>query len=234
MPAPRRRSPASAPPPTYSPPRWARSSGSVSLTTRPEQLVHPLGLLERLVGLAAHHLELLARDLHQVVGLADAALHRARQLDRGPRHRDRPVDQLPEHGSRVVKQSGDAEELFTSLCIVGVCRTFRRLLGFLRPYRRQLIGSLALAWLAMGMTVLIPLLIGGAVNAIEDEHRDDILPLVLALLGAGVLQAAAHRRAAADRRQGLAGGRVRPAPGLLRAPAEARARLLRHASRPAS
>jgi ABC-type multidrug transport system fused ATPase/permease subunit len=66
--------------------------------------------------------------------------------------------------------------------------TFRRLLGFLRPYRRQLTGSLALAWLAMGMTVLIPLLIGGAVNAIEDERRSDILPLVLALLGAGVLR----------------------------------------------
>jgi ABC-type multidrug transport system fused ATPase/permease subunit len=67
-------------------------------------------------------------------------------------------------------------------------QTFRRLLGFLRPYRRQLIWSLALAWLAMGMTVLIPLLIGGAVNAIEDQRRDDILPLVLALLGAGVLR----------------------------------------------
>jgi ABC-type multidrug transport system fused ATPase/permease subunit len=67
-------------------------------------------------------------------------------------------------------------------------RTFRRLLGFLRPYRRQLTWSLALAWLAMGMTVLIPLLIGGAVNAIEDDRRDDILPLVVALLGAGVLR----------------------------------------------
>ncbi len=66
--------------------------------------------------------------------------------------------------------------------------TFRRLLGFLRPYRRQLIGSLALAWLAMGMTVLIPLLIGGAVNAIEDERKDDILPLVLVLLAAGILR----------------------------------------------
>ena len=66
--------------------------------------------------------------------------------------------------------------------------TFRRLLGFLRPYRRPLIFSLVLAWLAMGLTVLIPLLIGGAVNAIESEHRDDILPLVLALLGAGVLR----------------------------------------------
>jgi ABC-type multidrug transport system fused ATPase/permease subunit len=69
-------------------------------------------------------------------------------------------------------------------------RTFRRLLGFLRPYRRPLIGSLALAWMAMGMTVLIPLLSGSAVNAIEDERRDDILPLVLALLGAGILRLA--------------------------------------------
>jgi ATP-binding cassette subfamily B protein len=69
-------------------------------------------------------------------------------------------------------------------------RTFRRLLGFLRPYRRPLIGSLLLAWMAMGMTVLIPLLSGSAVNAIQSEHRDDILPLVLALLGAGILRLA--------------------------------------------
>src|SRR5215211_657493 len=67
-------------------------------------------------------------------------------------------------------------------------RTFTRLLGFLRPYRRPLIVSLLLAWMAMVMTVLIPLLIGGAVNAIEGERRDDILPLVLALLGAGLLR----------------------------------------------
>jgi ATP-binding cassette subfamily B protein len=66
--------------------------------------------------------------------------------------------------------------------------TFRRLLGFLRPYRRPLGTSLLLAWMAMGMTVLIPLLIGSAVNAIEDERRDDILPLVLALLAAGILR----------------------------------------------
>ncbi|MGH2957861.1 MAG: ABC transporter ATP-binding protein [Solirubrobacterales bacterium] len=67
-------------------------------------------------------------------------------------------------------------------------RTFRRLLGFLRPYRRPLLASLALAWLAMGMTVLIPLLVGGAVDAIDDQERDRILPLVLALLGAGLLR----------------------------------------------
>ena len=68
--------------------------------------------------------------------------------------------------------------------------TFRRLLGFLRPYRRQLIFSLVLAWLAMGMTVLIPLLIGSSVDAIKNEHRSNIEPLVLALLGAGLFRLA--------------------------------------------
>src|ERR671934_9672 len=37
-------------------------------------------------------------------------------------------------------------------------RTYRRLLGFLRPYRKQLWGSLVFAWAAVVMTVLIPLL----------------------------------------------------------------------------
>jgi ABC-type multidrug transport system fused ATPase/permease subunit len=67
-------------------------------------------------------------------------------------------------------------------------RTFRRLLGFLRPYRRSLGFSLVLAWVAMGMTVAIPWLLGESVNAIEDQRRDDILPYVLALLGAGILR----------------------------------------------
>src|SRR5512133_1109553 len=76
---------------------------------------------------------------------------------------------------RVVKPIGKAARaLHFTLYSRGVA-TFRRLLGFLRPYRRPLIWSLLLAWLAMGMTVLIPLLIGGAVNAIESERRDDIL-----------------------------------------------------------
>src|SRR6476661_34757 len=67
-------------------------------------------------------------------------------------------------------------------------RTYRRLMGFLRPYRRQLWGSLAFAWAAMGMTVLIPWLIGRAVNAIEEQNKPDLLPLALAIFGAAILR----------------------------------------------
>jgi len=67
-------------------------------------------------------------------------------------------------------------------------RTYRRLMGFLRPYRRQLWGSLIFAWAAMGMTVLIPYLIGRAVNAIEQGEKPDLLPIALAIVGAGALR----------------------------------------------
>ncbi|MFN8163066.1 MAG: ABC transporter ATP-binding protein [Solirubrobacterales bacterium] len=67
-------------------------------------------------------------------------------------------------------------------------RTYRRLMGFLRPYRLQLWGSLAFAWAAMGMTVLIPWLIGRAINAIESHDKPDLLPLALAILGAAILR----------------------------------------------
>jgi ATP-binding cassette subfamily B protein len=67
-------------------------------------------------------------------------------------------------------------------------RTYRRLMGFLRPYRLQLWGSLAFAWAAMGMTVLIPWLIGRAVNAIVEGDKPDLLPLALAILGAAILR----------------------------------------------
>jgi len=66
--------------------------------------------------------------------------------------------------------------------------TYRRLMGFLRPYRRQLWGSLVFAWLAMGMTVLIPWLIGRAVNAIQAGEQPDLLPLALAIVAAGILR----------------------------------------------
>ncbi len=66
-----------------------------------------------------------------------------------------------------------------------------RLFGFLRPYRRAALGSLLFAWLAMGVTVLIPLLIGKAVDVINDGSaidKDELWPIALAILGAGVLR----------------------------------------------
>ncbi len=61
-------------------------------------------------------------------------------------------------------------------------------MGFLRPYRAQLWGSMAFAWAAIGFSVLIPWLVGHAVNAIEDGEKADLLPLALAVVGAGILR----------------------------------------------
>jgi ABC-type multidrug transport system fused ATPase/permease subunit len=68
--------------------------------------------------------------------------------------------------------------------------TVRRLLSFLRPYRRGLIGSLVLAWAAMGVTVLIPWLVGAATDAIDDGQRADLLPLAGLIAAAGLLRLA--------------------------------------------
>ncbi|MEX0745379.1 MAG: ABC transporter ATP-binding protein [Phycisphaeraceae bacterium] len=68
--------------------------------------------------------------------------------------------------------------------------TFWRLLGLLRPYRRAVIASWLLACLAIVGTVAIPLLIGEAVNAIEDGRRSSILPYALAIVGAGLARLA--------------------------------------------
>ena len=67
-------------------------------------------------------------------------------------------------------------------------RTYRRLMGFMRPYRRQLWGSMVFAWAAIGMAVLIPLLTGHAVNAIKDGDKSSLLPLALAVVGAAILR----------------------------------------------
>jgi len=77
--------------------------------------------------------------------------------------------------------------------------TFYRLLGFLRPYKRGLIASWALASLAMVVTVLIPHFTGSAVEAIKhgDSHarhhelalraHDRHTLLVLALVIVGIV-----------------------------------------------
>ncbi len=70
--------------------------------------------------------------------------------------------------------------------------TLRRLFGFLRPYRRELWISLVFAWAAMGMTVLIPLLIGHTINEIKDGNsgaaHDSLLLLAAAIVGASILR----------------------------------------------
>ncbi len=53
-------------------------------------------------------------------------------------------------------------------------RTFSRLLGFLRPYRRAVIGSLVLAALAMVATVSLPWLTGKAIDQIERGDRSGL------------------------------------------------------------
>jgi ABC-type transport system involved in cytochrome bd biosynthesis fused ATPase/permease subunit len=50
------------------------------------------------------------------------------------------------------------------------------------------VASLVFAWAAMGMTVLIPWLVGAAVDAINEADRDALLPLFLAIVGAGILR----------------------------------------------
>ena len=79
--------------------------------------------------------------------------------------------------------------------------TFRRLLAFLKPYKRQNIWSIVLASLAMGFTVLIPALVGSVVNAVDDGDRSAVLPLTLAIVGAGLLRLGltASRRVVAGR-----------------------------------
>src|SRR3954451_24070027 len=68
--------------------------------------------------------------------------------------------------------------------------TFRRLLGFLRPYRAGLGASGALAAVAMGMTALIPYLTGRAIDQMREGDRSGLRTLALAVLAAGVLRIA--------------------------------------------
>jgi ATP-binding cassette subfamily B protein len=68
--------------------------------------------------------------------------------------------------------------------------TFWRLLGFLRPYRRGVIASLALAALAMAATVVIPLLVGEAINRVETGEGDTLTLLAIAVVVAAILRLA--------------------------------------------
>jgi ABC-type multidrug transport system fused ATPase/permease subunit len=64
--------------------------------------------------------------------------------------------------------------------------TFRRLLGFLVPYRRGTIASFGLAGGALIGTVLIPYLTGVAINAVRRGDRHELVLLCGAILLAGL------------------------------------------------
>ena len=64
--------------------------------------------------------------------------------------------------------------------------TFTRLLRFLNPYRKAVVVSFLLASGAMGMTVLIPLLTGLAINSIRSGSRHDLTLWVVAIVVAGL------------------------------------------------
>jgi ABC-type multidrug transport system fused ATPase/permease subunit len=66
---------------------------------------------------------------------------------------------------------------------------FRRLLGFLRPYRAAVIASLLLASAAMGAGILIPKLIGDTIDDI-DKGGASLWPLAGAIAAAGLLRLA--------------------------------------------
>jgi ABC-type multidrug transport system fused ATPase/permease subunit len=68
-------------------------------------------------------------------------------------------------------------------------KTFWRLLGFLRPYKRGVIISFVLAGAAMGVSVLIPYLVGRTVDEIRGDGTN-LWPLALAVGAAGLLRLA--------------------------------------------
>src|SRR3954454_17058323 len=67
-------------------------------------------------------------------------------------------------------------------------RTFGRLLGFLRPYRRGVAWSFVLAAFAMVATVAIPLLTGRAVDAISNHDHSDLRMYAALIAVAGLLR----------------------------------------------
>jgi len=79
--------------------------------------------------------------------------------------------------------------------------TFRRLLGFLTPYRRAVYWSFALAFGAMVATVLIPYLTGRAINAIRahQHHTLTVLAIVIVVAALVRLVLSVFRRLVAGR-----------------------------------
>ncbi len=68
--------------------------------------------------------------------------------------------------------------------------TFLRLLGFLRPYKKGVISSSLLAIAAMGMTVLIPLMIGKGIDSINAGDTPGLQTFAIVVVVAAILRLA--------------------------------------------
>ena len=68
-------------------------------------------------------------------------------------------------------------------------KLFGRLLAFLRPYRRAVVTSFALAALARGAAAVIPYLVGVTIDRIR-AGNNNLWPLALAIFGAGLVNLA--------------------------------------------
>ncbi len=79
--------------------------------------------------------------------------------------------------------------------------TFWRLIGFLRPYRKEVVWAFVLAAGAMVMTVLIPLLTGVAIDSIRSGSRHDLVmwAIVITVAALARLVLSVFRRLVAGR-----------------------------------
>lgn len=68
--------------------------------------------------------------------------------------------------------------------------TFRRLLTFLNPYRREVTAAFVLALAAMGMTVLIPWLIGQGIDRVSAGDKPGLVRFGVVVVIAGILRLA--------------------------------------------
>jgi ABC-type multidrug transport system fused ATPase/permease subunit len=64
--------------------------------------------------------------------------------------------------------------------------TFKRLLGFLAPYRSGVVWSFLLAAGSMAATVAIPFLTGQAINTLPHHHRAQLRTWVILIAAAGI------------------------------------------------
>ena len=79
----------------------------------------------------------------------------------------------------------------TSPVVVPYRRTFRRLLGFLRPYKASLVVSTILAVLSQAAAIAIVVLVGEAIDGIDEERGTGTLAwIVAAIVAVGIAKAA--------------------------------------------